>query len=374
MSTVYIHIGMPKTGTTAIQDFLAANRKNLKKQNAVYPDFHLNYEWVSKTRNAFWLTNRGFDEKEAEACFAEINRLSEQWDKIILSDEVLWNGRGFSSEFWNMVRDNLREEIDIKMIAYIRRQDQYMYSWWAQQVKAHQPMDFKTLSFHEFLESETYKNLKRHLDYRAYFQAGVNVLGKENVLVRIFERGQFAGGSIYSDFLDAVGMRPDDAFQVPENLTNISIRGSVLEAKRYLNRIPEFSQKEYHLLPYLESVQKQMESEGSLAVRNDFTRQERTEFLKKYETSNEWTAKNLLGREDGVLFLEPVSEDRGEPGDYTAGEVAEVCGYLMLDMMRQINEQKKEISRLKKKKPLNQPLPDKKQTVRRMLKKLRMSE
>lgn len=33
-----IHIGMPKTGTTALQSFLYENMKNLKEQGWCYPD------------------------------------------------------------------------------------------------------------------------------------------------------------------------------------------------------------------------------------------------------------------------------------------------------------------------------------------------
>lgn len=39
MATVYLHIGMPKTGTTFIQKTLRKNNGILKKQGYIYPDF-----------------------------------------------------------------------------------------------------------------------------------------------------------------------------------------------------------------------------------------------------------------------------------------------------------------------------------------------
>ena len=39
MGTIFLHIGMPKTGTSALQKFLAANRRLLEKKGFVFPDF-----------------------------------------------------------------------------------------------------------------------------------------------------------------------------------------------------------------------------------------------------------------------------------------------------------------------------------------------
>ncbi|EHU9320932.1 hypothetical protein KZY28_001262, partial [Campylobacter jejuni] len=41
--TCYLHIGMPKTGTTSIQTFLTKNKFLLLKQNYLYPESIL--EW-----------------------------------------------------------------------------------------------------------------------------------------------------------------------------------------------------------------------------------------------------------------------------------------------------------------------------------------
>lgn len=35
--TCYVHIGLPKTGTTSIQEFLFANHAQLKQQGYLYP-------------------------------------------------------------------------------------------------------------------------------------------------------------------------------------------------------------------------------------------------------------------------------------------------------------------------------------------------
>lgn len=42
MKTLYLHIGTPKTGTSAIQIFCKDNQETLKKQGYYYPIFTLN--------------------------------------------------------------------------------------------------------------------------------------------------------------------------------------------------------------------------------------------------------------------------------------------------------------------------------------------
>ena len=43
MPTLYLHIGTPKTGTTALQNFLPANEEVLEQHGICYPDFGFRY-------------------------------------------------------------------------------------------------------------------------------------------------------------------------------------------------------------------------------------------------------------------------------------------------------------------------------------------
>ena len=43
MSTVYIHVGTPKTGTSAIQVFFTKNRKLLKEKGVCYPNLGFDF-------------------------------------------------------------------------------------------------------------------------------------------------------------------------------------------------------------------------------------------------------------------------------------------------------------------------------------------
>ena len=54
-TTLYLHIGTPKTGSSAIQDFLAENTRQLEKEQYVFPDFGVRYYKVRAGRNGRWL-------------------------------------------------------------------------------------------------------------------------------------------------------------------------------------------------------------------------------------------------------------------------------------------------------------------------------
>ena len=55
MATVYLHIGLPKTGTTSIQNLLWDNRTLLEKHSICYPDLGFRYPHVGYLRNAHFL-------------------------------------------------------------------------------------------------------------------------------------------------------------------------------------------------------------------------------------------------------------------------------------------------------------------------------
>lgn len=49
---VYLHIGTPKTGSSAIQFFCGNNRKLLKEKGVAYPKMPFAFEGIGQYRNA----------------------------------------------------------------------------------------------------------------------------------------------------------------------------------------------------------------------------------------------------------------------------------------------------------------------------------
>ena len=88
MKTLYLHIGTPKTATTAIQVFCAGNQQVLNSYGYIYPDFGIRYAHVGRHRNAHFLVGnvrRRIKEREFEKedqvideCFSKIYELFQQ--------------------------------------------------------------------------------------------------------------------------------------------------------------------------------------------------------------------------------------------------------------------------------------------------------
>ena len=112
-STLYIHIGTPKTGTTALQGFLAKNRKTLQEHGAVFPDFGLVYKGVAKNRNAHFLvaTKDPFRAKEMGVCMKILKQQAALYPKILISDESIWTFYGHpdveTAPFWKKLKEML---------------------------------------------------------------------------------------------------------------------------------------------------------------------------------------------------------------------------------------------------------------------------
>ena len=349
MATLYIHGGMQKTGSTAIQQFLAKNRAALEEQGVAYPDFSDIWDPGTGGKNAYWLVRRlGTDEVRKEAV-ARIAELAKTHERIIISEERLWKHEFCKDDFWPFLAELFKPyNIVIKVVVYLRRQDEYLYSNWAQSIKSTVDVPFKTLSFSEYIEAGYHK--KQPLDYQKELGRIEKAIGRENVFVRTYERGQFTGEghTLTSDFLKIVGLDDSGSYAVPEKITNVSLKDAVLEAKRYLNRVPEFTRKvclpqrlkSYD--PYMNALlkaQNQMREEGLLKNRTGFPYHDRISIMEQYTDSNAAVAKRYLGRNDGILFYEPIPSDEDADKPFTTEELIEVCGRVIIELGEELVKQ-----------------------------------
>ena len=300
MATIYFHIGMPKTGTSHIQHFLYDNEEALKNQGFVYPHFGP-FPGIGYARNGYFARNRYYNEdrmrdKQMEndiaiSHFDKIAELAEEYDKIILSEEGFFN---IHNSYWKRyVRETKKRNLDTKVIVYLRRQDLFAQSFWAQQVKETQTRGFK-----ECMEDDRF--LVFHFDYYSRLQEIEDFVGKGNVTVRVYENGQYEGRDkdLVSDFLYTLGIDYTDDFVMAEGVVNISLCGSYLELKRQLNRNPEIAVKQGFVQKMLTKIMK----ENSDTMRFDsgiyFEGDDQKIFMDKYEETNRLVAQNYLNREE----------------------------------------------------------------------------
>ncbi|MCR5605520.1 MAG: hypothetical protein K6F69_01715, partial [Treponema sp.] len=268
--TLYLHFGTPKTATTSIQNFMAHNPEFLHQFGYDYPIFNRKYPGVEGVRNGHFLVSRDYDLALDKENTQYIYELSEKYPNIVLSDEGFYNFGGGYDRFWDKMKAQFIDHgFTIKVIIYLRRQDEYMLSYWSQNIKASK---VQQCSVRDYYFMELYKF--NEYDYFPYLDRIGKKIGYENVIVRPFEKSQFEGPkhTIISDFLTHIGIDAD--YNEDPNLKredNISIKDSVLEMKRFLNMVLDFNVRPNNLIPVQAAVQRQLIKEGKLKNRSGMT-------------------------------------------------------------------------------------------------------
>ena len=333
---VYLHIGTPKTGSSAIQFFCGNNRKLLKEKGVAYPKMPFAFEGIGQYRNAHFLSHKVYkDDQRDYAAQGEIYQEGmkviqeslQQADKVVLSDEHLWNETEWDEERFQMLRMQMEKMgATLKVIVYLRRQDLLVQSYWAQQVK-----EGLQLSFLEYLEQRRYAYFQMH--YAERLSRIEKAVGLENLIVRVYEKEQYAGDerTILSDFMDILSINDLSDFSQDEPIRNTSLSGIYLEYKRRMNQYPIYRTKKNFLVVILTRLQEKEQGKQFYDQAVWFDRESHQRFMSQFEEENSFVAVRYLHRESGRLFLADASFDQKEKTEYSDRELFELCGRVLAE-------------------------------------------
>lgn len=340
MATLYLHIGTPKTGTTHLQRFLWNNAQALEMQGYVYPHFQ-KFPGVGLARNASFIKQSAKIKKNKlvfsanyqelyESNILELSELAEHYSSIILSDEGTWNANPvYLEHFVSCLED---KPIQLKIVVYLRVQDLYLQSMWAQKVKERCPQTFQ-----EFLSTGGADHMR--FNYYERLEEIAKLVGKENMIVRVYEKSQFLNQDLTADFFQAVGLSLTEDFLAPEKDFNPSLGGPYLETKRLLNANKEFAAFGNYIFPLMKTAMENEHYHADFKASHYFTSEERAEFMRQYEESNAAVAREYLGREDGKLFYEePDIAGDWITSTYSPQELVNICGQLLSIQHAQFEE------------------------------------
>jgi hypothetical protein len=200
--SLYVHIGSPKTGTTALQKFIRVNRDTLENNNLRYPDTAskaMNYLAFSMLDSVPELVHQlPIDMNELYATLelgGEVNVISAEAFFVCSSDKYL------GAALPTRLRLLLTDKCDVKIIVYLRRQDKFIESIYSQYVKLHAHSSFYTKTIQDFIEEYSC-----YLDYYKILSNWAQVFGRENIIVRVYEKGQLKDCDIVSDFISTIGL------------------------------------------------------------------------------------------------------------------------------------------------------------------------
>lgn len=210
---VYIHVGPPKTGTSAVQKWLNANTSLLAQHSVLYPPHAVDKNGVSSgnVRNIY-------DIDDGKTLHLNQQRLDELLYKFESSDH---NILLLSSEFFFVRMEELKAHIPQAIfIAYVRNPLEVKESIYNQSVKRH----FQ-------INKINVKRRKRltHLNRLSEFAQAHK---PESLCVRLFGYNYFKNGNIVSDLLSVIDI--DVKVSLPS--VNGSYQFEALEFKRWLNQ------------------------------------------------------------------------------------------------------------------------------------------
>ena len=300
--TLYLHIGIGKTGTTALQEFWASNADQLVSLGVKYASTGFDqgaHHILGHYWGVGWMQKQAVDQ-EISSGGDHWLKLSEEFrsssDHLLVSTESL--ARAFSERPESLVDIKTKlAGVNIKFLIYLRRQDLHVESWYNQLIKTGLSSDH----FRPFEQTPSF------YDYYALLTSISTVFGHSSVIVRAYEKNQFFGKSIYQDASKALGLGWHEGFEIPKRDPNPRIDLKTLEFLRQANESDlnwqhkyEFNNKVIHSVAAYQA--------GSCDdVLMDLN--ERKAFLARYEQSNRMVAIEFMSREDGQLFYDALESE-----------------------------------------------------------------
>ncbi|ERN39802.1 hypothetical protein KR51_00037810 [Rubidibacter lacunae KORDI 51-2] len=327
MPKLFIHIGTHKTGTTAIQRSLEAARNRLEQEQIVYlKRFHgsVEMQYLDAPDAQIVATARA-------SLLAEIERYSPEHVFILSSETYSGNAyKGYrnAAVTAQMLQEITSEVFDARIVVYLRRQDSFLEALYTQRVRA-----IDSFSFEEFLRSDAVTP-PLSFDWWALLAEFANRFGKDNTIVRRYEKGRFPEkNGLIGNFAAIVGSQvlPEVALEREEN-TGYS--RDVLEIARLCNSYLDVAgRKQLRALLQAASVKRALEDYAY------FPLEERHALLERYAESNARVAREYFGEPSGCLFVEPQTSETVEYEGLTPERVARVLAMALASESQARQEQ-----------------------------------
>ena len=307
MKTLYLHVGMQKTATSAIQKFLYDNRELLLSRGYKYDRMPYVYPGYARERNATFLYKYIFDadgkpdhnaiNERREAGLEKVAEWFETADNVILTDETLWLmiSREKRNPLPRLVEFAKEQDAQIKVIVYIRKQDDYFESLYKQHVK-----EGLAIPWDQAIADPG--KLSIYLDLEANLKRIEEAVGRENVVVRKFDRSLFEGNgnTVQSDFMLQLGLEMTDEYVLREDEVNKSLDNNYTEIRRIMNYLkPEFPDPDRSIQKgIVAAAVKCQECRGRNDKASLFSAETRREFMDRYAEGNKAVAMRYFDSEE----------------------------------------------------------------------------
>lgn len=321
---IFIHIGMPKTGTTSIQQYLHDNRILLRRSGYVVPlcpgrTNHRNLTVYALPDDSAVTIRRakGLTSIEAVARFRKsfVTKLAAEARGWKADQSIVLTGEHMifltQEEEFTRLKELLAVMGDrpVQVIIYLRRQDEFYVSLYAQFIKngGSAPWcdlgdDVNSAAIGNEIAATLFHYDKVIANWSAAF-------GADNVRVRVYERRQLVREDVVADFLSVLQCDQLSA-SAPTIRTNRSLDARTLEYLRRMNvLLPRTMIGADRRRSALITALEQISNGVGIRMRQSTA----VKFLDRYREGNASIAKRYLGRCDGMLFQEGPRNEPEQP-------------------------------------------------------------
>jgi hypothetical protein len=334
-----LHIGTAKTGTTSLQEFLAANRAILRRKGILYPlsaGDGKNHSLLSlvpqddlASSHAYSLAAartiknlKSFRRELKNDLTKEMNgRAGGDVHKVIMSSEYC-SSRLLTDEAVQGLQEFLSQIFSaIKIVVYIRRQDEYLLSRYSTGIKSGDTRR---------LEIPSSPDTIAFFDHWKLLSRWARFFGRAQIVCRKYEKESLKSGDIIDDFLDVAEIDESLPFVRPERM-NESLDAGCIEFLRIFNK--------YYRPSASDPASRRgrmvaMLSEISTDSRVTLDQEKLDVFMRLFGESNKMVAVEYFAgasRSDSDDFLfgprKSVREPAGDPG-LTIDRAIEISAYL----------------------------------------------
>ena len=330
-------MGMPKTGSSAIQVMLRLNRLVLEAQgfryNRSFGDrvhpllrpriLHELTDAAARERYGHLLVKHpGFDAESAAKLDADLeSEISTHSPKtMVLSFEGLWELTTTDAGAATMI-DYFRARFDrVRYVVYLRRQDRHATSAYGQRVQNGKVEHFENV----LVEDEGIEKYRYHTNLERLAAR----VGRSSIMVRCFEREQLQGGDAGRDFVHALGLELV-GLRFPQSVVNPSWDNASIALALQLSRHMPLTENGRPSPSYvvLWKALAALDQNGSMPR---VSRQRAQAYVDQFATENAAVARDYLDRDDGVLFREPIDgPDEDIPPSIEVDRCAEIMAVVL---------------------------------------------
>jgi len=293
-----LHIGAGKCGSSAVQAFLSKNHKELLKRGILIPDGKCDLT-DTVVGNQIWFLQDGVKKPDFDKVIQRrmkklhLHMGENNLDTVVLSAENMINSDGFHSLF-----ANLESIFDIRVVAYVRRQDDYHISAWQQWY------------LKQFESFEEYVDKRVDLaDWHLALDVWATQYGRENIVVRVYEKEKLVNGNVVDDFMSVLSI-PTDGMEKIEKRINRSIDEKY---NRIANKHRQQLFKSIHDNEFYEFLVTSFGDDAFKTYRGsrELTLAQRHQLLKRYQVSNQNLYNDYLSDTEAQLsvFAQPEEKD-----------------------------------------------------------------